>query len=78
MSKTLIAVLLLAGCVVGCGRTPIDVPAVNCSSERTPCSAPDINGIITCRTGPACIDQTRILEHDEQNPPKWWCRKVQP
>ena len=25
-----------------------------------------------------CADKTRILEHDEQEPPKWWCRKVQP
>ena len=23
-------------------------------------------------------DKTRILEHDEQSPPQYWCRKVQP
>ena len=26
----------------------------------------------------SCADPTRILEHDEQNPSRWWCRKVQP
>ena len=26
----------------------------------------------------SCAGKTRILEHDEQDPPKWWCRKVQP
>jgi len=25
-----------------------------------------------------CNDPTRILEHDEQDPPRWWCRKVKP
>ena len=24
-----------------------------------------------------CADKTRILEHDEATPAKWWCRKVQ-
>jgi hypothetical protein len=24
-----------------------------------------------------CADKRRILEHDEQTPPKYWCRKVQ-
>ena len=23
-------------------------------------------------------DKTHILEHDEQSPPQYWCRKVQP
>ena len=27
---------------------------------------------------PTCSDRARILEHDEQTPPKYWCRKVQP
>ena len=27
---------------------------------------------------PGCDDKHRILEHDQQTPPKWWCRKVQP
>ena len=25
-----------------------------------------------------CKDKTRILMHDEQEPPKYWCHKVQP
>jgi hypothetical protein len=25
-----------------------------------------------------CADKSRILEHDENSPPKYWCRKVQP
>lgn len=25
-----------------------------------------------------CADKSRILEHDESTPPRWWCRKVQP
>jgi hypothetical protein len=25
-----------------------------------------------------CADNTRILLHDEQNPPLWWCHRVQP
>lgn len=24
-----------------------------------------------------CADKSRILEHSEENPPKYWCRKVQ-
>jgi len=27
---------------------------------------------------PGCDDKNRILEHDENNPPKYWCHKVQP
>jgi len=27
---------------------------------------------------PTCADPTRILMHDEQTPPKWWCHRVSP
>lgn len=26
----------------------------------------------------SCADKARILEHDESDPPHYWCRKVQP
>lgn len=38
------------------------------------CVADDENTV----TRWTCADKTRILEHDEQEPPKYWCRKVQP
>jgi hypothetical protein len=31
-----------------------------------------------CNNARGCANKTRILEHDEQTPPKYWCRKVQP
>lgn len=62
---------------------PMDVPAVerkdgNSSIEIcAPNQKPDFVGYCL-RPYYYCTDKTRILEHDEQTPPKYWCRKVQP
>lgn len=52
---------------------PIDVPAVQ------GCYFPE--GVISECLGKlewVCRDRTRILQHDEQQPPTYWCHKPQP
>lgn len=66
---------------------PIDMPAIQ-ETRKVP---KDQCRIATPATGVGiftsclpeekvvtCAEKTRILEHDEQNPAKYWCRKVQP
>jgi|GEM_PF-5889666 len=60
---------------------PLDVPAIQIEVPPPhPCNIP--TGTLACVTGPekhwTCGDKFRVLEHDEYDPPHWWCRKVQP
>ncbi len=67
------------------GPEPLDVPAdyeryvVHHKGEYWGC------GLDVCTASedkydyrPTCADKSRILEHDENSPPKYWCRRVQP
>ena len=48
----------------------IDVPAI-------PGFATDSDSVLG-RYKWTCADKTRILLHDEQTPPQYWCHRVQP
>jgi hypothetical protein len=50
---------------------PIDTPALHINPK---CSG----GCVPPPDYWTCADKSRILEHDENDPPKYWCRKVQP
>lgn len=84
----------ISGCVINDGYLaelakkpiPLDVAAIQVSRPE-----PDVckdgaldklsSGKQWCKDNRlkwTCADKTRILEHDEQDPPKYWCRKVQP
>lgn len=68
----------------------IDVPAINksvvaqfdgdCGFRLCGPSGPTIKKgeAITHGEEWTCADKSRILEHDEAEPPKYWCRKPQP
>jgi hypothetical protein len=66
----------------------IDVPAIQEDipiAERSACGPTSCTKsacLSVCTppetTRPACNDKTRILLHDEQTPPKYWCHKVLP
>lgn len=47
-----------------------DVPAVEVKEEYF-----DTGRGTSYRAQTTCSDKTRILQHDEQTPPKFWCRK---
>jgi hypothetical protein len=64
---------------------PIDVPAIQtfdgtsfvvlCAKGQKP-TIPSMKGYcLTPRN--TCADKSRILQHDEQSPPKYWCHKPQ-
>lgn len=53
---------------------PMDVPAVQVGTVMD-CGF--YGAELDCRIF-SCADNHRILEHDSQSPPSWWCRKVQP
>jgi hypothetical protein len=63
---------------------PIDVPAISARTDKV-CVQYSIlqwDGN-QCdkyedRKRWTCADPNRVLEHDENTPPKFWCRKVQP
>ena len=68
---------------------PIDVPAVESGDSYTPINYPctiastsDKPDPTFCEYGPihTCADKSRILMHDEQEPPKtkYWCHRSQP
>jgi|ERR1035438_7242169 hypothetical protein len=69
-----------------CLPEPIDVPATLFKAIAIDCKYAKNNGrayqdgyghcFLT--VPPSCADRTRILAHDEQTPPKWWCRKAEP
>lgn len=50
---------------------------MNGMSEHTDCGK-DMHVTWTRDKQQTCADKSRILEHDENSPPKYWCRKVQP
>ena len=58
--------------------------SAECPKEFEMRYAPDCHGSICyesrveCYKPPRCDDPKRGLWHDEQDPPKYWCRKVQP
>jgi hypothetical protein len=57
----------------------IDVPAIDDTRYPYETFIDTGNGIKRGITyNKTCQDKTRILEHDEQSPPRFWCRKVQP
>lgn len=68
---------------------PLDVPAIQETRKTpadecrmvTPTSAMDAMGTLTnCLPEYkvwTCAEKSRILEHDESTPAKYWCRKVQ-
>lgn len=62
-------------------RGPIDVPAIQETRtiKQEPCKPMEIMcGNTFIKREWTCKDKTRILEHDEQDPPKYYCRRVQP
>jgi hypothetical protein len=65
---------------------PIDVPAISTKTWKVTQHTCDVHesstSYPTCFTheqvdGWTCKDKTRILMHDEQEPPKWYCHRAQ-
>ena len=54
---------------------PVDVPAIQQSTEKPKVFLQYPDGTWHPSSEYTCADKTRILLHDEQNPPKWWCHK---
>jgi len=56
---------------------PIDVPAIEETEPIVPPLEFSDGSKLTARTRRTCTDKTRILMHDEQDPPIWYCHKPQ-
>lgn len=60
---------------------PVDVPAIPTETVKVQnCNSFQYNSLVVCEEEGhfTCADKSRGLWHDESNPPKYWCRRVQP
>jgi hypothetical protein len=69
-------------CIPDLLAEPVDVPAVQKTQKVIVDCAAFYNGDCvkpktTRKLVTTCADKSRILEHDENSPPKYWCRKVE-
>jgi hypothetical protein len=51
--------------------------APECDGSHSPCDRAIITEDTATEKVTTCADKSRILLHDENNPPKYWCHKVQ-
>jgi hypothetical protein len=60
-------------CIPNLLADPVDVPAVQVGYY----DPPECRETKCIHVKQTCADKSRILEHDENSPPKYWCRKVE-
>lgn len=52
-------------------------PAPECKGKDWTCNIAVCKSETATETVTTCKDKTRVLWHDESNPPKFWCHRVQ-